>query len=902
MEGDQLLPASTVPTAQVGAVDTPSSRGPTDAKAMDAPSNSQPPAIIGGIREALQNRDKEAIPEQHVSRYDTFDSFRSFNHPNRTDTGFSTNASIATEFTEPDRDLATLNDDEDLYASSPRPLSRWATFQSQPPSRVSSFALADDNFRSSRIAGSPEDVPTPKHSGIRRVQEMSSPPRRNTSGRPAAAGPSHPGAVPIPRRGSSSSFNPPSAPIAQDMHRLQPSSLGRGDRPFGSRSPSPTGAAEPPRTMTCELRLKTEHEAPRGQQPHGIVTPILEETEPPSACDDEMPEELYSSQMSDFSDIACDEGLRSQRPDPQVIHDACDKLLNNVFGVELQDLAATDAASAAYNSVSYCLEELARIVPEGNLAAFGPPVCELPRRVGPPSHTPIRPAENGGDQNGGNDGDGNGGRPPKRPHSDNNQGQGGASSGDGNGGGGGGKKPKTEPGQPSQQEDQNLSCPFRKRNPVKFNVRDYQSCAVQSFPDISLLKRHVKLFHRQKTISGAFPCPRCKKDIGSQEGLQYHLAVPNDRVCSFQETMSSQDPEDGISAKVEDALNGRRLNTKVDTWHILWRTLFPLPNGEEIDEHDIPDPEFVPPVELDEVLAEFQTEKCDQLLRSRIELQERSLAGSGQTSCERVESWLKLYKEFNVQIFEDCRQQKTGKSCGHPRRKRSQKGKGKAAAVEQTLPLLGTSPSSSSVNSGSWNVVAGAGQITPQSGPMRNRSDASLMPPVPANMFQGLLNAGMGDVDLLTAGNAANQGSPTQLPVNSRHEKWYGGDATSLPTHSRDMSTDSGISGIPSGMNADMGFNRVPVYSPAYDPFQAQPAFTAQGPYVGYGQHPNMSLPDSHSDVSTGYSQMSTSTMGPSTLNTPLDPSMDSSLDSGLDSAYDDFSYPPQSGLGWREP
>lgn len=32
------------------------------------------------------------------------------------------------------------------------------------------------------------------------------------------------------------------------------------------------------------------------------------------------------------------------------------------------------------------------------------------------------------------------------------------------------------------------SCPFRKRNPLRFNVRDYQTCALSSFPDISQVK------------------------------------------------------------------------------------------------------------------------------------------------------------------------------------------------------------------------------------------------------------------------------------------------------------------------------------------------------------------------------------------------------------------------------
>lgn len=36
--------------------------------------------------------------------------------------------------------------------------------------------------------------------------------------------------------------------------------------------------------------------------------------------------------------------------------------------------------------------------------------------------------------------------------------------------------------------EEKLSCPYRKRNPFRFNVRDYQSCAVASFPEISQLK------------------------------------------------------------------------------------------------------------------------------------------------------------------------------------------------------------------------------------------------------------------------------------------------------------------------------------------------------------------------------------------------------------------------------
>jgi len=34
----------------------------------------------------------------------------------------------------------------------------------------------------------------------------------------------------------------------------------------------------------------------------------------------------------------------------------------------------------------------------------------------------------------------------------------------------------------------NLSCPYRKRNPLRFNVRDYHACATHSFANMAHLK------------------------------------------------------------------------------------------------------------------------------------------------------------------------------------------------------------------------------------------------------------------------------------------------------------------------------------------------------------------------------------------------------------------------------
>lgn len=42
--------------------------------------------------------------------------------------------------------------------------------------------------------------------------------------------------------------------------------------------------------------------------------------------------------------------------------------------------------------------------------------------------------------------------------------------------------------QKTGKKSRNYSCPFRKRNPTRFNVREHSSCALSSFQDISLLK------------------------------------------------------------------------------------------------------------------------------------------------------------------------------------------------------------------------------------------------------------------------------------------------------------------------------------------------------------------------------------------------------------------------------
>ncbi|KAI7786199.1 hypothetical protein LA080_004583 [Diaporthe eres] len=145
-----------------------------------------------------------------------------------------------------------------------------------------------------------------------------------------------------------------------------------------------------------------------------------------------------------------------------------------------------------------------------------------------------------------------------------------------------------------------LSCPFRKRNPIRFNVRDHGSCALNGFADLALLKRHIKTSHQKR--NGSTSCVRCKETFADQAALKHHLIQPEG--CSLRTPTGNEDPEDGITEEVEQALKERRKVNNVGSWESLWELLFPQDPSDRI-----PDPYHDPPVELDEVQEHCYDEK-----------------------------------------------------------------------------------------------------------------------------------------------------------------------------------------------------------------------------------------------------------------------------------------------------
>ncbi|KAF2970748.1 hypothetical protein GQX73_g2821 [Xylaria multiplex] len=149
---------------------------------------------------------------------------------------------------------------------------------------------------------------------------------------------------------------------------------------------------------------------------------------------------------------------------------------------------------------------------------------------------------------------------------------------------------------PYAPEPGKLSCPYRKRNPARFNVRSFPNCATNGFGDLPTLKRHIRTYHRRRP---GYTCARCRKTFERKEELDEHLRALPTQLCDVLER--DNDPEDGINEEIENILAERKNNRKVSSWEELWRVLF-------TDDKTIPSPSFVVPkiVEISEVYNAIQ--------------------------------------------------------------------------------------------------------------------------------------------------------------------------------------------------------------------------------------------------------------------------------------------------------
>lgn len=172
-----------------------------------------------------------------------------------------------------------------------------------------------------------------------------------------------------------------------------------------------------------------------------------------------------------------------QWPRGKLTEDVCDTLLKDAFDVELQDLPVNMVAET-WKSVNTCLEEVSNLLGANKCVGFSLPIREA---VGDQSYGST--AGSGFHQYN-NIGAGNGLdkgkkrlKPPSRSRCNDGDDKDGSDSEQSLAGvGPGRKKPKVD------GPELLFSCPYRKRNPLRFNIRDHIPCAFDGFDDVS----HVK--------------------------------------------------------------------------------------------------------------------------------------------------------------------------------------------------------------------------------------------------------------------------------------------------------------------------------------------------------------------------------------------------------------------------
>ncbi|KAJ3499380.1 hypothetical protein NLG97_g363 [Lecanicillium saksenae] len=252
------------------------------------------------------------------------------------------------------------------------------------------------------------------------------------------------------------------------------------------------------------------------------------------------------------------------------------------------------------------------------------------------------------------------------------QGEGPGDDGQGSGqGSGSGRVKKAKFG---GREDANLrlSCPFRKRNPQRFNVRDHHSCAMTYFPKFAELRQHIVKQHKRDDPS-AFVCDRCNRDFRSRKELREHQRQPKELMCD----LADHDPESGIDGPTSNKLLSRKRASGTSPavqWREIWNLLFP-----DDDDSLIRTFNFTPVIEHFELAAQFYA-SFDQL---RLSLQDKT---SNQATLDAIST------KFH-QCFSEAVEQCLTTAQGLPYVNRSNK-KGEICR-SAAQPVRGSQPTSS---------------------------------------------------------------------------------------------------------------------------------------------------------------------------------------------------------------
>ncbi|KAK1953519.1 hypothetical protein LY78DRAFT_697821 [Colletotrichum sublineola] len=187
------------------------------------------------------------------------------------------------------------------------------------------------------------------------------------------------------------------------------------------------------------------------------------------------------------------------------------------------------------------------------------------------------------------------------------------------------------------EENLRLSCPFRKRNPHRFNVREHHSCAMTYFPKFSELRQHIVKQHKRND-SSSFMCDRCNRDFPSKRELRDHQRLPREQMCD----VSDHDPESGIDGPTMTKLLSRKRASGMTPevqWREIWNLLFPDDEDYRVQSFD-----FCPVIEHFELQAQF--------MNSLKDVEDR-LRDKGMTP-QALETIGNIYRNQFIQVIEQC--------------------------------------------------------------------------------------------------------------------------------------------------------------------------------------------------------------------------------------------------------
>ncbi|KAK3940417.1 hypothetical protein QBC46DRAFT_260996, partial [Diplogelasinospora grovesii] len=152
-------------------------------------------------------------------------------------------------------------------------------------------------------------------------------------------------------------------------------------------------------------------------------------------------------------------------------------------------------------------------------------------------------------------------------------------------------------------------CPFRRRDPVRYNIRDHEQCAKRPLSGMNELRRHIRLHHRRR--SAPYQCRRCKTAFTSETTLDDHLMRPKELMCEPAATGSGGNSEEGITDDMYRNLAGGNAGVNDGwTWDRIWKLIFP-------DDQEALSPDFYPVVELVEVEEAFN--ESQEMLKASIQ-------------------------------------------------------------------------------------------------------------------------------------------------------------------------------------------------------------------------------------------------------------------------------------------